>query len=58
MSISYQDALTQLATLTANGRVAAQLELRSLASSVSVYAQGGVTVLYGGDLASGIEEVL
>ena len=46
--------LAQLATLTANGRVATQQELRSLASSVSVSAQGNVTVLYGGDLAGGV----
>ena len=53
MSISYDSALALLATLTENGRIATQKELRSLASSVSVYADGNVTVLYGGTLAGG-----
>lgn len=48
MSITYSQAIAQLATLTENGKIATQQELRTLASSVSVYADGSVTVLYGG----------
>lgn len=48
MSITYSQAIAQLATLTENGRIPTQQELRTLASSVSVYADGSVTVLYGG----------
>ncbi|MEQ1661458.1 MAG: hypothetical protein ABL877_02045 [Thiobacillus sp.] len=47
MSISYQVALDQLANLTENGRIATQQELRSLASSVSVYAEGNITAING-----------
>jgi len=54
MSILLQEALTQLATLTNNGRIATQQELRNLASQVSVYAEGGVTVLYSGALEDGV----
>ena len=50
MSISFQQALAQLQTLTANGRIATGQELRNLANSVSVAGSGSVTVLYGGEI--------
>ena len=53
MSISYEEALKKLEILTEDDRVATQFELRSLASEVSVDADGKITVLYGGTLASG-----
>lgn len=53
MSISLEEALAKLGTLTTNGRIATQQEL-PLASEASVFAQGSVTVLYGGDLDGGV----
>lgn len=50
MSLTYSQAIAQLATLTENGRIATQQELRTLASSVSVYASGNITVPRGGML--------
>ena len=53
MSISLNEALAQLETLTKNGRKPTPQELRNLAASVSVNSPGSVTLLYGGTLEGG-----
>jgi hypothetical protein len=53
MSISYLQALDELALLTKDGRLASPDELRALANRVSSFSSGSTTVLYSGELADG-----